>query len=97
VKIIFCEEELNEIKNLIKEYGDKIMAGVLDIKNAQATEKADLATLVALIPQLLTAMANGTLSPADAQNILDEINAEDATVKSSVTTITAALAPPATS
>ena len=48
MKIIFCEEELNEIKNLIKEYGDKIMAGVLDIKNAQATEKADLATLVAL-------------------------------------------------
>lgn len=70
-----------------------IMAGISDIKTAQAAEKADLAALTGLINQLLAAFAAGTLSPADAQAILDETTSEDATVKSSIASITAALPP----
>lgn len=79
-----------------------IMAGVADIKTAQAAEHTDLATLVQLQTQLLTAFANGTLSPADAQAILDETTGEDSTVKTAIGAIQAALpptppTPPATS
>lgn len=77
----------------------KIMAGVSDIQTAQAAEKADLAILVGLVPQLLAAFASGQMTPAQAQGILDEINSEDSTIKTSTGTIQAALAalnPPAT-
>ncbi len=70
-----------------------IMAGLADIQTAQAATKYDLAALVALITQLLTAFASGSITPAQAQSILDEIQAEDATVKSSIATISAALPP----
>lgn len=79
----------------IEQQQEKIMAGITDIKTAQAAEKTDLATLVALVPQLLQAFANGTLSPADAQAVLDEINSEDATIKTTAASIAAALPPPA--
>jgi hypothetical protein len=72
---------------------DKIMAGVSDIKTAQAGEKADLAALVALLTQLLAAFAAGTLTSTDAAAILAEINDEDSTVKTAISTIQAALAP----
>ena len=71
------------------------MAGLADLKAAQAAEKADLAALGVLVTQLLTAFANQTLSPADAQALLDEMNSEDATVKSNIASISAAI-PPAT-
>lgn len=67
--------------------------GIADIKTAQAAEHADLATLVGLQQQLLTAFANGTLSQEDAQAILDETNAQDATAKTAITAIQAALTP----
>ncbi len=69
------------------------MAGISDIKAAQAAEKADLAVLAGLVTQLLTAFANGTLSPADAQALLDETNSQDATVKTNIASIQAALPP----
>ncbi len=71
----------------------KVMAGLADIQTAQSATKSDLAALVALITQLLTAFASGSITPAQAQTILDEIQAEDATVKSSIATISAALPP----
>ncbi len=74
---------------------EKIMAGITDIQSAQAAEKADLATLTGLIGQLLAAFASGAMTPAQAQAVLDEINAEDSTVKSNITTIQAALPPAA--
>lgn len=67
------------------------MAGITDIQTAQAAEKADLATLTALIPQLLAAFASGAMTPAQAQAVLDEINGEDATIKTSIASIQAAL------
>lgn len=70
------------------------MAGLSDVKTALAAEKADLATLTGLITQLLAAFAAGTLSSADAQTLLDEINTDDATVKSSITSIQSALPTP---
>lgn len=74
---------------------EKIMAKLDDIKAAQAAEKGDLVILVGLISQLLAAFAAGSLSPADAQALLDEVNSEDADVKTSIASIQAALpAPP---
>lgn len=70
------------------------MAGIDDIKKAQAAEKADLVTLSGLVTQLLTAFATQTMTPADAQALLDEMNAEDTSIKSNITSIQAALAPP---
>lgn len=71
------------------------MAGISDIQAAQAAEKADLVTLTGLVTQLLTAFASGAMTPAQAQAVLDEISAEDATVKSNITSIQAALPAPA--
>lgn len=69
------------------------MATIEDIKNAQAQEKADLASLAALVPQILAAVANGALAPADAQAILDEMNSQDSTIKSTTAAISAAIPP----
>ncbi len=87
-------QQLNALLNIEKRLHN-IMAGLADIQTAQAATKNDLAALVALITQLLTAFASGSITPAQAQSILDEIQTEDATVKSSIATISAAL-PPAT-
>lgn len=72
------------------------MAGLSDIKAALDAEKADLATLATQVTQLLAAFASGTLSPADAQALLDEINGDDSSVKTSIAAISAALPPAAT-
>jgi hypothetical protein len=69
------------------------MAVVTDLEAAQAAEKADLATLAGLITQLLAAFAAGAITPAQAQGLLDEINSEDATVKTNIASIQSALPP----
>lgn len=84
---------LTKLHNDQQEGFKHIMAGISDIKTAQAGEKADLVTLTGLITQLLALAAASQLSPADAQGMLDEITAEDATVKSSIASIAAALPP----
>ena len=71
------------------------MAGLADVKTALAAEHADLVTLSGLVTQLLTAFASGSLSQADAQALLDTITGDDASVKSSIGAIQAAVAPPA--
>ncbi len=67
------------------------MAAIKDIQDAQAGEKADLAALAVLVPQLLTAFASGAMTPAQAQGVLDEINSEDTSIKGHVTAIQTAL------
>lgn len=67
------------------------MAGLSDVQAALAAEKADLATLATQITQLLAAFASGGLSPADAQALLDTINGDDSSIKSSIAAISAAL------
>ena len=74
---------------------ETIMAGISDIQSAQAAEKSDLATLAGLITQLLTAFASGQMTPAQAQAVLDEINSEDSTIKTNISSIQNALTPPA--
>jgi len=69
------------------------MAGIKDISTAQTVEKGDLVILSGLVTQLLAAFASGAMTPAQAQATLDEINAEDATVKSNIASIQAALPP----
>ncbi len=71
-----------------------IMAAIDDLKKAQAAEKADLVTLSGLLTQLLAAFAAGTITPTDAQALLDEMNAQDATVKTNIASIQSALPTP---
>lgn len=70
------------------------MPNITDILTGQGVEKADLAALALLITQLLAAFASGAMTPAQAQSVLDEITAEDSTIKTNIATITAALPPP---
>lgn len=78
------------------------MATTQDILAEQAKTKQDLVTLQATTTNLLAAFAAGTLSPADAQAILDNATADDATAVDLNTHIQAALGttpagtPPAT-
>ncbi len=70
-------------------------ANITSILAAQATEKADLATLVALVPQILAAVAAGTFTPAQAQQILTEMQSEDASIVNLNAALQAALPTPA--
>jgi len=67
------------------------MAGVSDVTSAQTTLHDDLVAENGLIKQLLTAFAAGNLTPAQAQALVDQMNADDADAKSNVAAITAAL------
>ncbi len=69
----------------------QIMPGIADIQTAQAAEKADLALLMTLNTKLLAAFASGAMTPAQAQSVLDEVTAEDATVKTGISAIQSAL------
>jgi hypothetical protein len=71
-----------------------IMANITDIQTAQTAEKADLVTLTGFVTQLLAAFASGAMTPAQAQAVLDEINAEDSTVKTNIASIQKALPTP---
>jgi hypothetical protein len=73
---------------------ERLMAGITEIKAGQAVEKADLVQLTGLITQLLTAFAGGQMTPTQAQDLLDEITSQDATIKSAITSITTALPQP---
>jgi len=83
------------LSNQISKGQTQTMATINSILTAQAAEKADLALLVTAIPQLLTAFANGTMTPTQAAQVLAEIQSEDATIQTQTASITAALAPPA--
>ena len=80
--------------SIIERKIDNIMATIQDILTAQGKEKADLATLVTLVQSLLTAFANESITPAQAQGILDEMNAEDASISSLSTAVGAVVNPP---
>lgn len=71
------------------------MAGVTDLQSALAQEKADLALLASQNTALLQAFASGAMTPAQAQALLDGINADDATIKTQTAAIQNALKPPA--
>ncbi len=72
----------------------RLMAAIDDLQKAQAAEKADLAALGALITQLLTAFVNGTITPTQASDLLNEMNAEDATIQTNIASIQTTLNPP---
>lgn len=67
------------------------MATIDELKAAQAEEKADLATLAGLVTAILTSVAAGTMSAADAQIILDEMHSQDSTIKTTIASIQAVL------
>jgi hypothetical protein len=71
------------------------MATIANILAAQAQEDTDLGILTASIQTLLTAFANGNITPAQAQQILTDMQSEDATINTLNTSINTALNPPA--
>ncbi len=86
--------QLDRIERKVNE----IMPGLADVKAALAAEREDLAALAALITAILAAVAAGQLSAADAQGLLDTINADDSSIKGNIAAIQAALpVPPAKS
>lgn len=83
-----------KILERIEEKVNKIMASIVDILAAQGKEKADLAILVGLVNGLLTAVAAETITPAQAQGILDEMNSQDASITTLSTAVDAVVNPP---
>jgi len=79
------------ILEAVKIQGDRIMAGINDVTSAETTLHADLAAENGLVKQLLTAFANQTLTPAQAQTLVDGMNADDADAKGTIAAIQAAL------
>jgi ABC-type transporter Mla subunit MlaD len=75
----------------LKKGQTEIMASIADILAAQAQEDADLKTLTTSVQTLLAAFANGQITPAQAQQILTDMQAEDATVNTLNSSINTAL------
>lgn len=71
----------------------KEMVALTDLAAVEAAERGDLITLTGLVTQILTAVAQGSLDQAAAQKLLDAMNVDDATVKSNISAIQAALTP----
>lgn len=71
------------------------MSALSDLQNTEQQEHADLVTLSALIPQILTAVANGTLDPTGAATLLTNMQGDDSTIKTAITSIQGALPTPA--
>jgi hypothetical protein len=75
------------------------MASIANVLAADAQLKNDVQALSVLVTQLVAALAAaaaGTVSPADLQQLLTDLQAEDTTVASATSAIKAALPPPAT-
>ncbi len=74
------------------------MASIANVLAADAQLKTDVTALTALVTQLITAfnaLATGGLSPAQAQQLLTDLQGDDTTVASATAAIQAALNPPA--
>lgn len=89
------QKQLLAALDAIQKKDTSIMAGITDINSAETTLHADLVAENGLIKQILTAFANQTLTPAQAQALVDGMNADDADAKANAAAITAALTPPA--
>lgn len=90
-----AELAILEELSIIRKEQRKIMATVQDILNAQAQEKADIAALVTGVGALLAAFAAGSITSAQAQAIVTEMQSEDSSVTGLTAAINAALNPPA--
>ena len=72
----------------------KEMAAIDDLTALEQTEHADLVTLSGLVTQVLSAVANGQMTQQQAQTLLTAMQGDDATVKSNIASIQAALPTP---
>lgn len=73
------------------------MASIANVLAADTALKNDISALSALVTQLITAfaaLANGSLTPAQAQQLLTDLQGDDTTVQSATTAIQNALNPP---
>ncbi len=87
-------DKIIELLNNVLEMESAAMANLSDVKAAQASEKADLAVLVALVPQILQLVVSGSLSSADAQALIDEMTNQGTDIKSSIAAINKVLVVP---
>lgn len=74
------------------------MASIANVLAADATLKTDITALSGLVSSLvkaLAAAAAGTLTPAQLQTLLTDLQGDDTTVQSATAAINAALNPPA--
>ncbi len=88
-------DKIIELLNNVLEMESAAMANLSDVKAAQASEKADLAVLVALVPQILQLVVNGSLSSTDAQALIDEMTNQGTDIKASISAINKVLVAPA--
>ncbi len=88
-------ETIIELLTKVLEMESAAMANLSDVKAAQASEKADLAVLVALVPQILQLVVSGSLSSADAQALIDEMTNQGTDIKASISAINKVLVAPA--
>jgi len=73
------------------------MASIANVLAADTALKNDISALSALVTQLITAfsaLANGSLTTAQAQQLLTDLQGDDTTVQSATTAIQNALNPP---
>jgi hypothetical protein len=77
---------------------EKLMALIDNVTAAQATEHTDLMTALGLLDQLLVAFAEGKITQEQAKALVDQSNADDATLKTKIGNIQDALGttPPVT-
>lgn len=87
-KIFELLESLHKKADRLEEI---VMGAFQTVQNAEALLHTDLATENGLITQLLTAFANGTISPAQAQALVTQIQSDDTTAQQNATAIQAAL------
>lgn len=87
------EQKLDSIQGDVK----KIMASIASILAAQQQEDTDIGLLSTAVTNLLSAFANGQITPAQAQQILTDMQTEDATIQGLSSSINSALGttPPA--
>jgi hypothetical protein len=96
------EETARDVRSLLEgqttiiKLLEKLMATSSSILAAQAQEDSDLATLTALVQTLLsnTANDNNVLTPAQAQQVLTDMQSEDTTIAGLSASINAQLGSP---
>jgi hypothetical protein len=94
-EVMGCLREIKtlalEIKNYQKENQEQIMSTFASIQAAELQEHTDLVALYGLVTQLLTAFANGEITPAQAQTLVTQMQGDDATAQTNIAAIQAAL------
>jgi len=91
IRAIAAGNQHRQVLEAIHTQGEKTLVALADLAKVEAAEREDLATLSGLVTQILTAVATGQMDQTAAQALLDAMSGDDATVKSNIAAIQAAL------